>query len=153
MYRSCITHEVETCPREPCKELHGKQVTFEAIAASAGRDEVPRGVCSTVADGLHVIERGGIESERLSAVDAATAAVAHRRLFYGALSFDVAVASGGQPILTLAAGTAWETAWRTVMGVVNQSWRATKSGHCTSRTKTTPRREPSARAGCVVRGN
>ncbi|MGQ0641934.1 MAG: hypothetical protein ACT4P6_14385 [Gemmatimonadaceae bacterium] len=62
-----------------------------------------------MADRLDVIERGGFEGEGLSAVDAAPAAVPHRRLLYSALSFGMTITCGN-PVLALPAGTARETA-------------------------------------------
>jgi hypothetical protein len=73
-----------------------------------------------VADGLHVVQRCGFESERLCAVDAATAAVAHRRPFYSAFAFGMAGA-WRYPVLALPAGTARKAVR------VDVPWRATES--------------------------
>jgi hypothetical protein len=108
MDRACITHEVQAGPRETGKELDWKQVSLEPIATRTSRHEVPGRVRTAVADGLDVIERGGFERERLCAIHTATAAVAHRRLLYSALSFCMSM-TRWNPVWALPAGAAWKT--------------------------------------------
>ena len=95
MHSSRVAHEVESCPRKACEEIHGEQVGLEPIAPRTGGDEVPRRVRSTVADGEHVIQRGSIQRERSGAVHTAPTAVAHCGFLYGSFGCDVAMRWAG----------------------------------------------------------
>ncbi len=69
----------------PNEELVREQVALEAITRSAGYHEVARNVCSTVREGLYVVDRRLAHLDRVAAIDAAAAAVAHHCALEGPL--------------------------------------------------------------------
>ena len=92
MHGPCITNEVGAGLWISREKLVRQHVTLHAIARGAGADEVPRRVRTATGYGVDVVQRRFHRVESVPAVDAATAAVAHRRALE--LSFVVPIVPG-----------------------------------------------------------
>lgn len=73
-----VGDEVHTRPRITGEEFGRQHVSFETIAAGAGEDDVAGDVGAPVRQRMDMVERGVIEFEWSSAVDASPAAISHR---------------------------------------------------------------------------
>jgi hypothetical protein len=85
MHRSGVRDEILAGPGVAREELRRQEIAFEAIARSAGENDVARNVRAAVRQRLNVIQRGEIEFQVRAAVHAAAAAIAHGRTLDGAL--------------------------------------------------------------------
>ena len=77
--RSCIADKVGASLWIPREELVRQHVTLQSITWGTGADEVSRRVGAAVRHGMDVVERRFHRVEPVTAVHAATAAIAHRR--------------------------------------------------------------------------
>lgn len=73
-----VPHEVRAGERVPCEELVRKHVSLQPVARGAGGNEVARNVRAAARQRIDVVERRFSRVERMAAVHAAPAAVAHR---------------------------------------------------------------------------
>ena len=105
MYGARVVDEVQSCPGISGEEFSRKHVALEAIAASAGGDEVPGRVNAAARERENVVDGRYVEVERRGAVNAAAAAVTH----HGVLDRTLLVAAMGTVRLLGAAGCAWES--------------------------------------------
>src|SRR4051812_46946668 len=78
VHRSRVRDEVETRPGIAGEKLARQHIAFQAIAATAGEDEVARDVCTAMRERVDVIERREIKLQWRCAIDAAAIAIAHR---------------------------------------------------------------------------
>lgn len=85
MYRMGVVYEVEPRPWKASEKLTGRQISFQAVAATAGENEVAGIVGATFREREDVVQRGGLELETRSAVHAAAAAIPHGRTLESAL--------------------------------------------------------------------
>ena len=104
MYRARIHDEIHPRPRKAGEEISRQKISLESIALGARQHDVARHVRPTPRQRMDVVERREVELERRGAVDASSAAIAHR----GALdrSFLMPGRNGLGPAAR--AGQAWE---------------------------------------------
>jgi hypothetical protein len=75
----CICEKVQTCPRVPNEKLVWEQVALKAITGPTGHHQVARDVRSTMREWVDVVDRRRAHFQRMAAINAASAAVAHHR--------------------------------------------------------------------------
>lgn len=85
MNRPSVSHEIRAGPGIGREERVWQEIAFQPIAVSAGEDHVARMVDTAVGEWVNVIQRGCFEVEGRRAVHTASAAIAHRGAFDGAL--------------------------------------------------------------------
>jgi hypothetical protein len=85
MHGASVGDEVESRPWVPSEEFRWQEIALEAIAPSAGGDEIAGRVNAALGERKYVIDRGEVELERGGAVDTAPAAVTHHGVFDRAL--------------------------------------------------------------------
>ena len=89
VHGSSIAHEVRPRPRIPSEELVWEHIALETITWGARRNQVAGSVWPSLRDRVYVIERRDVERQRNGAVDAASAAIAHRSVLERALDAGV----------------------------------------------------------------
>lgn len=85
MHRARMRDEVLTGPRIAGEELRRQKISLEAIAGTAGEDNVAGNVSAAVGQRVDVVQGGEIEFQMCAAVHAAAATIAHGRALDGAL--------------------------------------------------------------------
>jgi len=97
-------------------------------------------VCAAVGERMHMVERRGLEIERIATIDAAPTAVAHRGALDRALVPSTSkLADAG----ALRAGWTWKSGKHDVVTL-------SPNGHFTSLEKTTPRNGRNSQCGASV---
>jgi hypothetical protein len=79
MHRPGVSHKIRPRPGMAREEVEWEHIAFEAIARTAGRDQVARIVRSAAGQGHDVVEGGRAMIESRGAVHAALPTVAQRR--------------------------------------------------------------------------
>ena len=129
MNHAGVQQKVHPGQRIPHEEIVRQHVALEAIAGSAGRDQVAVRGHPPASTRVHVIDRRMIVLERRAAVHAAAAAVAHHGALECPLEIDVAEVGAVTP----AEKSARRAGVADAMNAVPR--------HCTSPKRTTPRSE------------
>jgi hypothetical protein len=135
-----VAHEVDAGPGIRGEKVGRKLIAFQPITRRARENDVPGMVHAAVGEWVDVIEGRRAEIERNAAIDAATAAVAHRGSFDGALI--TGSAELGDPRAPSATGKAWEAGEHDAVLLSTNG-----GGHFTSRKKTKPRGRRNSQRG------
>ena len=85
MYDPRVHQKVQSSVMIAREEFLRWHVTLSTVARAAGGHDVPRRMCPTARQRLHMVQGGRLEIERGSTVDAPAAAVTERRALEGAL--------------------------------------------------------------------
>jgi hypothetical protein len=81
MYGARIQDEVVTGPGVAHEELDRQQLSLQSIATHTSRDDVPERMGASMRQRVNMVESRGRKLERVSAIHAAPAAVAHGGAF------------------------------------------------------------------------
>jgi hypothetical protein len=74
-----VSEKIKTGPGVPDEKFVREHIALQAITWPTGDHKVARGVGSTMGEGVDMIDRSGAHFQRMAAIHAASAAVAHHR--------------------------------------------------------------------------